>query len=73
MKREARAMANTQQHPNWIYECGGCGCYHPWEWQGDCRDDANRFGAPEDYEAKFPQHAPVEVRSMDDRLVADLG
>lgn len=25
------------------YECGICGHYHPLEWDGDCRDDANRF------------------------------
>jgi len=25
------------------YECGICGHYHPIEWNGDCRDDANRY------------------------------
>lgn len=25
------------------YECGICGCYHPADWDGDCRDDSNRF------------------------------
>lgn len=27
------------------YECGCCGCgaYHPIDFYGDCRDDANRF------------------------------
>lgn len=32
-----------------IYACEICGCYHPWEWNGDCRDDTNRFDSPEDY------------------------
>lgn len=25
------------------YECGICGSLHPIAWNGDCRDDANRF------------------------------
>lgn len=25
------------------YECGICGHMHPRSWNGDCRDDANRF------------------------------
>jgi hypothetical protein len=25
-----------------LYECGICSCYHPWNWDADCRDDANR-------------------------------
>lgn len=29
------------------YRCGICDCYHPLEWDGDCRDDANRFAADE--------------------------
>ena len=24
-------------------ECGCCGHFHPIEFQGDCRDDSNRF------------------------------
>jgi len=30
-----------------FYECGCCGAYHPAAWNGDCRDDDNRF-MPED-------------------------
>lgn len=30
-----------------FYECGCCGMYHPAQFNGDCRDDANRY-APED-------------------------
>lgn len=26
-----------------FYDCGICGHYHPAEWDGDCRDDKNRF------------------------------
>lgn len=26
-----------------FYECGGCGMYHPVLFEGDCRDDSNRF------------------------------
>ena len=33
-------------------ECGCCGCYHPKEWYGDCRDDSQRLCLDE-IEAKF--------------------
>ncbi len=26
-------------------ECGGCNCYHPAAFEGDCRDDDNRFAS----------------------------
>ncbi len=56
-----------------IYECGFCGCYHPWDWDGDCRDDENRYGAPEDYIEKVNcDPFKLEVRSMQDRIDADL-
>ena len=29
-------------------QCGQCDCYHPAGYTGDCRDDLNRFGAPEE-------------------------
>lgn len=53
------------------YECGICGCWHPWDWNGDCRDDKNRFTADE----IDTKHGPFgwEARSMDDRVAADLG
>lgn len=31
--------------PPVFYDCGCCGHYHPINWDGDCRDDANRFTA----------------------------
>ena len=27
------------------FECGGCGAYHPFGWNGDCRVDSMRFYA----------------------------
>lgn len=63
-----------------IFECGICGCYHPWDFTGDCRDDGNRFATPEDYlEAKCITefdgfgNLQLEVRSMDERVAADEG
>ena len=32
-----------------LYECGICGEIHLWEWDGDCREDANRYEDEEDY------------------------
>jgi hypothetical protein len=29
------------------YECGICSQYHPALWDGDCREDANRFSDPD--------------------------
>lgn len=46
-----------------FYECGCCGAYHPWDWDGDCRDDANRLADVPDY---------AIVRSAEDRAEADL-
>jgi hypothetical protein len=55
-----------------LYECGICNCYHPWDWNGDCREDAARFGSPEEYAKKLGISVnDVEVRSMDDRVTAD--
>ena len=62
-----------------IYECGICSCYHPWDWDGDCRDDANRYATPEDYmEAQGITEFQggklnLEVRSMDERVAAPRG
>jgi hypothetical protein len=57
--------------PPVIYECGICGAYHPWNFDGDCRDDQNRIADPDEY-AKQLGVPDVEVRSMDDRVAADL-
>jgi hypothetical protein len=54
-----------------IYECGICGCYHPWNWDGDCRDDTNRFFPDEYAERHDIDEFDIEVRSMEERLEAD--
>lgn len=54
-----------------LYECGICESLHPWDWDGDCRDDANRYADAEDYAGRSGVSAfDVEVRSMEDRLAA---
>jgi len=30
-----------------FYECRSCGCYHPVDFDGDCRDDENHFTSGE--------------------------
>ncbi len=51
-----------------IYECGICDCYHPWNWDGDCREDKNRFGSPSEYaEEQQIADTDVEVRSWEER------
>lgn len=32
----------------YLEDCGSCGACHPVDFHGDCRDDINRIGAPED-------------------------
>ena len=55
-----------------LYECGICDCCHPWDWDGYCREDANRYADAEDYvERNNLNVMEVEVRSMDDRIAAD--
>jgi hypothetical protein len=29
------------------YLCGCCECYHPAKWDGDCRENANRYAMDE--------------------------
>ncbi len=63
-----------------LYECEICYCIHPWDWNGDCRDDANRYNGIEDFEertgiSEFNEATgklQIELRSMDERLEADL-
>ncbi|HTE40292.1 MAG TPA: hypothetical protein VK629_05665 [Steroidobacteraceae bacterium] len=49
-------MANPKQ----FYQCGICESYHPADWDGDCRDDANRF-APFELDARFGEDQWEEV------------
>ena len=47
-----------------FYECDICGSLHRWEFNGDCREDSERF-APDEIPAD------AEVRDMDARVAAD--
>lgn len=56
-----------------LYDCEICGGLHPWDWNGDCRDNANRYADPEDYAERNKKIdvRTIEVRSMDERVEAD--
>lgn len=58
-----------------LYDCEICGALHPWAWDGDCRDDANRYGDEDDYRERnnLPESADIEVASMTERVAADTG
>jgi hypothetical protein len=62
-----------------LYECGICDAMHSWAFDGDCRDDDNRYFDPEDYAVRNNLLAStsldygIEVRSWEDRCYADLG
>jgi hypothetical protein len=48
-----------------IYKCS-CGAYHPWAFDGDCRDDDNRYSSPEEYaEENSLDPDDIEVRAID--------
>lgn len=42
----SRGVAAPDKLPKY-YECGICDCYHPADWDGDFRNDANRFALGE--------------------------
>lgn len=50
------------------YECEICGHIHPWDWDGDCRDNENRF--TDDQLVQRHGH-DWELRSMSDWVAAD--
>jgi hypothetical protein len=55
-----------------LYECGICDCYHHWNFDGDCRDDNNRYASPEEYAVSVGVSVyEVEIRSMTERVAAD--
>lgn len=55
-----------------LYECGCCDSLHPWNWNGDCREDAHRYADEQDYaERNRVSVWDVEVLSMSDRVEAD--
>ena len=47
-------LMNKKEISNDVFrECGCCGMFHPIDFEGDCRDDNNRFSLdelPDDYE-----------------------
>lgn len=48
-----------------IYKCS-CGAYHPWAFDGDCRDDDKRYSSPEQYaEENSLDLDDIEVRPID--------
>ena len=47
--RESMLSRSLQEvAEEYLVECGCCGSYHLDWFSGDCRDDSNRFGPPED-------------------------
>lgn len=47
-----------------LYDCGICNQFHPVGWDGDCRDDNNRYPDEEAYARKFG--IPVEDVTVED-------
>jgi hypothetical protein len=43
-----------------FYRCGICDCYHPLQWDGDCREDAARFFA-DDLDTQYGYNGWEEV------------
>jgi len=55
-----------------LYECGICDCLHPWEFDGDCREDSERYAGPEDYaRRKGIKAETIDVLSREERQKAD--
>jgi len=54
-----------------FYECDICGHCHPWDWDGDCRENSNRF-TNDELDRRYKADG-YELASMDERLAADLG
>lgn len=46
------------------YRCGICECFHPLEWNGDCRDDENRF-TPDELNDKHGGFGWEEVEMLE--------
>lgn len=52
-----------------LYECGICNCYHPWDWNGDCRNDENRINSPKEFAEKIGVNPlDIDVRTMEERI-----
>ena len=48
------------------YDCGICDHFHPWGWNEDCRDDANRL-TYDDLDKRHGENG-YELRSMEERI-----
>lgn len=69
VESEVRGMTSTDIHI--IYECGICGGLHKWDWNGDCREDTNRYAAAEDYmEREHVTEWDLCIRSWEERCEA---
>lgn len=45
-----------------FYDCGICGHWHPANWDGDCRDDANRYTS-DDLDTRYGSDGWQEVET----------
>lgn len=60
-------------HQHVLYDCGICGCLHPWDFAGDCRQDNARYNGYDDYaQRNGVSEDDVIVRSWEDRCNADV-
>jgi hypothetical protein len=52
-------------------ECGICGAYHPPGFEGDCRDDKNRYGLPDRFQVVLIPHGflVVDASTIDGEIV----
>ena len=72
--RPQENVEDSEVPPHSIYNCGICGACHPWDWDGDCREDANRFYDAEDYARRNGlRESQVTEFSMGQRIAYDLG
>lgn len=64
----------VEQPPHTLYECGCCDSLHPWTFNGDSREDSNRYANVSDYaERNKIEESKINVLSADDRASADSG
>lgn len=56
------------ENPPVLYECGICGSLHPWELDGDCRDNNNRYAGIDEYaERNGVSERSIVLMSWEDR------
>jgi hypothetical protein len=42
-------IKTVSKDKHYLADCDQCGSLHPYEFLGDCREDANRYGDEQDY------------------------